>query len=211
MTDDEVYQELARDRESLTAWWHHKLEAQRRRVVKCSQFPMKLWFDHVTPRKNRYLIFTRIFNRKMRGVLTGMAVVRLTKDGISVYTTWITGQQLISPMVLTPHMWKRYAERAHAEKHGMDLIKHYFTNNPHGADSRNQKIVGRSVRWNGEDHLSCCVTDGVLLGQQYGRLFVARTFITYDMCSGLQQQEFEDKRKDILTDEEMYQRVRMCY
>jgi hypothetical protein len=42
----------------------------------------------------------------------------------------------------------------------------------------------------GEEHLACCVNDGVLLGQQYGDVFVVRTFITYDMCCGQQQQEF---------------------
>ena len=185
MTHEEVYAELAKEREAVTTWWRHQLQDQRRRALKCTRFPMHIWREYTSARKNRYVFFSRVFD--------------------------LDDQQLISPMVLTPHMWKRYAERAHVEKHGMELVKHYFKSNPHGADSRNQKIVGRSVRWNGEDHLSCCVTDGVLLGQMYGRLFVARTFITYDMCSGLQQQEFETKRKDILTDEEMYQRVRMCY
>ena len=211
MTDDEVYQELARDRESLTAWWHHKLEAQRRRVVKCSQFPMKMWFEHTTPRKNRYIIFTRIFNRKMRGVLTGMAVVRLTKDGISVYTTWITGQQLISPMVITPHAFRRYAERMNVQKKGIELIRHYFEHNAHGSDSYNQRVHGRSVRWNGEDHLSCCVSQGVLLGQEFDKYYLVRTFITYDMTTGMQQAEFEDKRTKILTDREMYERAKMFY
>jgi hypothetical protein len=114
-------------------------------------------------------------------------------------------------MVLTPHMWKRYAERVKVDKHGIELIKHYFLNNPHGKDSDNQKVVGRSVRWNGEDHLSCCVPDGVLLGQQYGWLFVVRTFITYDMTTGMQQAEFEDKRSQIITDREMYERAKMFY
>jgi hypothetical protein len=71
--------------------------------------------------------------------------------------------------------------------------------------------VGRSVRWNGEDHLSCCVPDGVLLGQMCGSLFIVRTFITYDMCSGLQQQEFDTQRAKIMTDREMYERAKMFY
>ena len=211
MTHEEVYQELEREREAVTTWWRHQLQDQRRRALKCTLFPMHIWREYTSTRKNRYVFFSRVFDKRMKAILTGVAAIRQGGDGLTAYTTWLDDQQLISPMVLTPHFWKRYTERAHVEKHGMELVKHYFKSNPHGADSRNQKIVGRSVRWNGEDHLSCCVTDGVLLGQMYGRLFVARTFITYDMCSGLQQQEFETKRKDILTDEEMYQRVRMCY
>ena len=50
-----------------------------------------------------------------------------------------------------------------------------------------------------------------MLGQLSDGLFIARTFITYDMCSGLQQQEFEDKRSQILTDREMYEQARRYY
>ena len=211
MTHEEVYEELAREREAVTTWWRHQLYDQRRRALKCRKFPYHIWREYTSTRKNRYVFFSRVFDKRMKTILTGVGVIRHTSDGMTVYTTWLGDQKLISPMVLTPHMWRRYAERTATDLHGIDLVKHYFSNNPHGKDSDNQKIVGRSVRWNGEYHLSCCVTDGVLLGQQYGRLFVARTFITYDMCSGLQQQEFETKRKDIMTDEEMYKQAKKFY
>jgi hypothetical protein len=172
---------------------------------------MHIWKEYTSPRKNRYLFFSRVFDKHMNRILTGVGVIRHTSEGMTVYTTWLGDQKLISPMVLTPHMWKRYAERAKVDKHGIDLIKHYFLNNPHGKDSDNQKVVGRSVRWNGEDHLSCCVTEGVLLGQEFGKYYLVRTFITYDMTTGMQQAEFEDKRTKILTDREMYERAKMFY
>jgi hypothetical protein len=211
MTHEEVYQELARERDAVTRWWRHQLDDQRRRALKCTRFPMHIWKEYTSPRKNSYLFFSRVFDKHMKRILTGVGVIRHTSDGMTVYTTWLSDQQLISPMVLTPHMWKRYAERAKVDKHGIDLIKHYFLNNPHGKDSDNQKVVGRSVRWNGEDHLSCCVTDGVLLGQMCGSMFIVRTFITYDMCSGLQQQEFEVCRGKIMNDQEMYEHAKMFY
>ena len=211
MTHEEVYQELERERDAVTRWWRHQLDDQRRRAMKCQRFPMHIWREYISTRKNRYLFFSRVFDKHMKRILTGVAVVRHTDEGLTVYTTWLGDQRLISPMVLTAHMWKRYAERANMQKHGIDLIKHYFMNNPHGKDSDNQKVVGRSVRWNGEDHLSCCVPDGVLLGQQSGRIYVVRTFITYDMTTGLQQQEFETQRTKILTDREMYERAKMFY
>jgi hypothetical protein len=211
MTHAEVYAELSKEREAVTVWWRHQLDDQRRRALKCTRFPMHIWKEYTSPRKNRYLFFSRVFDKHMKRILTGVGVIRHTSDGMTVYTTWLSDQQLISPMVLTPHMWKRYAERAKVDKHGIDLIKHYFLNNPHGKDSDNQKVVGRSVRWNGEDHLSCCVTDGVLLGQMCGSMFIVRTFITYDMCSGLQQQEFDTQRAKIMTDREMYERAKMFY
>ena len=211
MTHEEVYAELARDREAVTTWWRHQLYDQRRRALKCQQFPYHIWREYTSARKNKYIFFSRVFDKRMKTILTGIAVIRHTSDGMTVYTTWLSDHRLISPMVLTPHMWKRYAERAKVGKHGIELIKHYFLNNPHGKDSDNQRVVGRSVRWNGEDHLSCCVPDGVLLGQQHGDLYIVRTFITYDMTTGMQQAEFEDKRTKILTDREMYERAKMFY
>ena len=211
MTHEEVYQELARDREAVTTWWRHQLNDQRRRALKRTRFPMHIWREYTSARKNRYVFFSRVFDKRMKTILTGVAVIRHASDGMTVYTTWLSDQRLIAPMVLTPHMWKRYAERVKVDKHGIDLIKHYFMNNPHGKDSDNQKVVGRSVRWNGEDHLSCCVPDGVLLGQEFGKYYLVRTFITYDMTTGMQQAEFEYKRSQIITDREMYERAKMFY
>jgi len=211
MTHDEVYEELAREREAVTTWWRHQLYDQRRRALKCTRFPMHIWREYTSARKNHYVFFSRIFDKHMKTILTGVGVIRHTSEGMTVYTTWLSDQQLISPMVLLPHMWKRYAERAKVAKHGIELVKHYFLNNPHGQDTDNQKVVGRSVRWNGEDHLSCCVTDGVLLGQESGKFYLVRTFITYDMTTGMQQQEFDTQRAKIMTDREMYDRAIMFY
>jgi hypothetical protein len=213
MTHAEVYAELAKEREAVTTWWRHQLYDQRRRALKCRQFPYHIWREYTSTRKNRYLFFSRIFDKKMRKILTGVAVVRHTDEGLTVYTTWLGDQKLISPMVLLPHVWKRYQDpkRGNVQKSGIELVKHYFMNNPHGKDTDNQKVVGRSVRWNGEDHLSCCVNDGVLLGQIVDGIYIARTFITYDMCNGLQQREFGACKQEILTDREMYEQARRYY
>ena len=211
MTHQEVYKELEREREAITTWWRCNLAKQRRRVLKCTRFPLNLWFDYTSARKNRYLFFTRLFDKKMKRILTGIAVPRLTKDGLNVYTSWLADHKLIFPMVLTPHMFKRYSERAGAEKSGIDLVKHYFIHNSHGKDTRNNRVMAKSVRWNGEDHQACCVNDGVLLGQVVDGIYIVRTFITYDMCGGLQQQEFENCRSQILNDREMYDRAKKCY
>ena len=211
MTHAEVYKELEREREAVTTWWRCNLAKQRRRVLKSTRFPLNLWFDYTSARKNRYLFFTRLFDKKMKRILTGIAVPRLTKDGLYVYTSWLADHKLIFPMVLMPHMFKRYSERAGVEKSGIDLVKHYFIHNSHGKDTRNNRVMAKSVRWNGEDHQACCVNDGVLLGQVVDGIYIVRTFITYDMCGGLQQQEFENCRSQILNDREMYDRAKECY
>ncbi len=211
MTHAEVYKELEREREAVTTWWRCNLANQRRRVLKNTHFPLNLWFDYTSARKNRYLFFTRLFDKKMKRILTGIAVMRFTKDGLTVYTSWLSDHKLILPMVLMPHMFKRYSERAGVEKSGIDLVKHYFIHNSHGKDTRNNRVMAKSVRWNGEDHQACCVNDGVLLGQVVDGIYIVRTFITYDMCGGLQQQEFENCRSQILNDREMYDRAKECY
>jgi len=211
MTHAEVYKELEREREAVTTWWRNNLRNQRRRVLKSTRFPLNLWFDYTSAHKNRYLFFTRLFDKKMKRILTGIAVPRLTKDGLYVYTSWLADHKLIFPMVLMPHMFKRYSERAGVEKSGIDLVKHYFIHNSHGKDTRNNRVMAKSVRWNGEDHQACCVNDGVLLGQVVDGIYIVRTFITYDMCGGLQQQEFENCRSQILSDREIYDRAKECY
>jgi len=211
MTHAEVYQELERDREAMTRWWHHNLLNQRRRALKCTRFPLQLWFEYTSPRKIHYLFFTRIFDKRMKKILTGIAAMRRTSDGMTIYTNWLGTQKLIHPMVLIPHMWKRYAERAKVEKTGIDLVKHYFTHNSHGKDTDNQHVVSRSVRYNGEEHLCNCVNDGVLLGHIVDGIFIVKTFITYDMTCGRQQEEFEFYRGMIMNDEEMYNEARAHY
>ena len=211
MTHEEVYQELARDREAVTRWWRHQLIALERPMIKRKVFPANLWFEYTSPRKVRYLFFTRIFDKRMKRILTGLAVIRHTPDGLTAYTNWLGHQKLITPMVLTPHMWKRYRERAGVKKSGIELVKHYFYANAYGKDTDNHRVMARSVRWNGEDHQACCVTDGVLLGQLVNGIYIARTFITYDMCSGKQQEEFESCRKQIPDDIEMYEQAKIHY
>ena len=211
MTHEEVYAELAKERDAVTVWWRHQLSSNRRQALKCTRFPLCIWREYTSTRKNHYVFFSRVFDKRMRIILTGTSVTRHTSEGMTVYTTWLNDQLRITPMVLLPHVWKRYAERAKVDKHGADLVKHYFLNNPQGQDSYNQRVVGRSVRWNGEEHLSCCIPDGVLLGQLSGPLYIVRTFITYDMCSGLQKEEFDIKRKTIPTLKEQYDRAQFFY
>ena len=213
MTHTEVYDELAKERSSVTAWWRHRLLEQRSAALKRIKFPMHIWKEYTSKRNNRYVFFSRVFDRKMNKILTGVAVIVYKKEGLTVYTTWLGDQQLIAPMVLLPHVWKRYQdpERGNVQKSGTELVKHFFVNNPHGKDTDNKKVVGRSVRYNGEEHLSLCVSDGVLLGHICDDIFVANTFITYDMAKGLQRKEFENKRKEIMTDREMYDKMEAFY
>ena len=211
MTHEEVYRELAKEREGVSAWWRHQLDAMQHRVKTARKFPVYRWLEYTSPQKTRYLFFTRIFDKRMRTILTGSIVIRRTNEGMTTYSTWLTHQLLVAPMVMLPHMWRRYAERMRVDKSGAELVRHYFTHNAHGRDSNNRKAVARSVRYMDVEHLSCCVPEGVLLGQMEGNLFIVHTFITYDMCSGLQAEEFGSKRDQIKTDAEIYKEALFFY
>ena len=111
-----------------------------------TELPLIHWADYTSPaRRIRYLFFTRIFDKRMRRLLTGVAVPHSTPEGTAVYTSWLSDQRLIAPMVILPHAWRRYRERTGCDLTGTDLYRHFFTQNPHGCDSKNQQAVARSV------------------------------------------------------------------
>ena len=211
MTHDEVYAELERDREAVTRWWGHTLEAQKRRAIKCERFPLNLTFDYTSPRRVRYIFHTRIFDKRMRYILTGVLALRRESDGFTAYSTWLGYQRFIAPIVYLPHAFHRYAERVGVNKTGAELVRHFFITNPIGNHTRREDCFARSVRYNGEDHIALCLTEGALLGNREGNYFIARTFITYDMCSGQQREEFESRRRSIVDDRELYDRATMAY
>lgn len=204
MTHAEVYQELAKEREAVSTWWKHKLHEQRRLALKSTSFPLKLWYEHISPRKNRYLFITCILDKRMKRVMTGVIVPRYTAEGLMVYNSWLSSQKGASQLVFTPHMLKRYSERCNVQKSGIELVKHFLSRNPHGKLNHNERLMPRSVRYNGEEHKASCVQDGVLLGQVTDGIFIMRTFITYDMCNGRQQQEFEAGREKLIGISEMH-------
>ncbi len=202
MTHEEVYQELERDNESISRWWSYKIESLCHRIKTAKRFPVTLTFEHTSPRRVRYLFVANFPEKRMRLYSVSMMALRQMADGLAIYsTTTSMAVTSISHTVLLPHVFRRYAERVGVDKHGVELIKHFFLRNRGTADSRDQSVVGRSVRYKDMTHLSMCVDEGVVLGQQIGNVYEGHTFVTYDMCRGLQREEFEKTRQRILPDD----------
>ena len=199
MNQEEACMELDRDAEAVERWRVRLLNSIRHRVMKCTKFPIAKWLDYISPRKNRYIMHLRIHEKRMRTVLTGLVAIRHEDDGLTAYVRW--GERY---MIIIPHAFKRYAERVGVEKYGIELVKHYFLHNVHGKDEKNARLVGRSVRWNGEEHQACCVNEGVLLGQVKDKYFLVRTFITYDMATGKQKEVFDARHERVLRISEMF-------
>ena len=191
MTDLEVFHEIGRDRETVRRWFRGQLGEMRREILKSKRFPKRFWLEYTSQRMVQYMIGVTIFDRRMRGMAVVFMALRKTQEGVAVYNTWLDSDDGNPQMVLTPHALKQYGKRMGIDKSGVELVKEFFNRNNSCHDNFNQKAVGRSVRYNGEKHISGCVKDGVLLGQLHnGNIHVVRTFITYDMTSGLQEEVF---------------------
>ena len=188
MTHEEAYRELDRDRENLARWWKTQVDRLRRLMIKKDRtaFPVAYSYDYTTPRHIRYLVNAVIGDKRLKSFLT----VCVALQGKTVYMMWFYDDNEVRPMVMLPHMWQRYAERMQFDEDHKNLVHKFFLRNFCGCGTRNQKVVSRSVRYNGEDHLAFCVDDGVLLGRMEGDIFVVKTFITYEMSCGRQEEEF---------------------
>lgn len=198
MTHEEAYKELDADRPSLERWYDHRFMDMRRIALKRNRFPIEWWHEYVSPRHNHYIIFTKIRSRKTNNSNSVMVLALKREDrGYCVYMTSVSYPSIIRRIVCVQHVFDRYAERAHVGKTGIDLIKHIFSQQLCGYVVDDGKFAGRSVRYNGRDHQFMAIRDGILLGNNEDGIFIARTFITYDMATGRQKMEFEKAQRKI--------------
>ena len=210
MTFKEVYREIEADHDNLERWWVHRQREVERMARKQTRFPWCKWHEYMSPRRNRYLILTESPTRHyMKHGIMGVIALRRVQNGIEVFYTGIRRDSVVTPMVVLPHAFRRYAERTGQQLTGVDCIKTFCQRNSTGTGTWNNKAVGRSVRYNGKEHLSMCIKEGVLLGQAEDGIYVVRTFITYEMATGRQQEEFNDRRSRILTTQETEQLIRL--
>ena len=191
MNHEEVYAELDKDRENVARWFDHRADEFRRRALKTQKFPVTWWLDYTSPRKNRYLISVTCTRRNYdrHHAITTIAL-RREQRGYSVYLTPINSYSPIKKTVFVQHVFDRYAERANVNKQGMDLIRHFLEHQSGGHVITDQRLAGRSVRYNGRNHKFIAVQEGIMLGDMEDGIFIVRTFITYDMATGLQRDKF---------------------
>ena len=209
MTHEEVFRELAQDRDNVARWYGHRSREYRRKALKARAFPITWTADYLSPRKNRYIICTQCTRRDYirYHALTAVAL-RKEEKGYSVYLTYIGSNTLIKPTVLLPHVFDRYAERAGVNKTGTELIGHFVSKVSGGTILDDEHLAGRSVRYKGRDHMFIAISEGVLLGDKEHGIFTARTFITYDMATGLQREQFEEAKGKLFSVEDEIRYVR---
>jgi hypothetical protein len=211
MNHTEVYKELEKDMDEVGRWWLGKRKMLTNIAKWSTKLPRKTWYDYTSTRKNRYIILCTIMGRKYNeDSLTGLFALRKMDRGYAVYVARFPWQKRAAPHAILPHVFDQYAnpERGNVQKTGIDLIKHFMDRNSYGEISHGDKFSGRSVRYKGRDNLCKSVADGVLLGEIVDNIFVVHTFITYDMATGLQREEFEKNKNLILSKEEIVDKFR---
>lgn len=211
MNPEEVYREIDKDMAEVSDWWSRKRKTLFNIAKWTVKLPRTTWYEYESSRKNRYLVLSIIMGRKYNDEsMTGLIALQKMDKGFAVYVSKFPWQRNACPHVFLPHVFDRYhdPDRGNVQKTGIELIKHFMERNAYGEVSRGDKFSGRSVRYKGRDNLAKCVTDGVLLGEIVGDIFVAHTFITYDMATGLQREEFEKNKGMILSNEEIMRRAK---
>lgn len=211
MNPEEVYREIDKDIEEVSDWWSRKRKTLFNIAKWTVKLPRTTWYEYESSRKNRYLVLSIIMGRKYNDEsMTGLMALQKMEKGFAVYVSKFPWQRIAAPHVFLPHVFDRYhdPDRGNVQKTGIELIKHFMERNAYGEISRGDKFSGRSVRYKGRDNIAKCVTDGVLLGEIVGDIFVAHTFITYEMATGLQREEFEKNKGMILSNEEIMRRAK---
>ena len=211
MNPEEVYREIDKDMAEVADWWERKRNTLFNIAKWTVKLPRTTWYEYESSRKNRYLVLSIIMGRKYNDEsMTGLMALQKMEKGFAVYVSKFPWQRIAAPHVFLPHVFDRYhdPDRGNVQKTGIELIKHFMERNSYGEISRGDKFSGRSVRYKGRDNLAKCVTDGVLLGEIVGDIFVAHTFITYEMATGLQREEFEKNKGMILSNEEIMRRAK---
>lgn len=196
MNHTEVYRELHADKENVDRWICRRLDECRRKALKLRQFPARWMMEYISPRRNRYIISILCTKRKAIGnTAVAIFALRREKHGHTVYMYKMNDTS--KGMIFLPHFFERYSERTHIDKTGMELIRHFFSRIVAGYVIDKQNLAGKSVRYNGRDHLSMALEDGILLGDVEGKNFIVRTFITYDMAGNLQKSDFLHAKKQL--------------
>ena len=211
MTHREAYAELDKDRDNVARWFDHRQQELRRRALKVQKFPVTWWLDYTSPRKNRYMICVKCTRRNYdRFHALTIVALRREERGYSVYLNHISDFSNIRKTVFLQHVFDRYAdpERGNVQKTGLELIRHFIERQEDGITMEDHRLAGRSVRYNGRDHKFLAIDCGVLLGDIEDGIFIARTFITYEMATGKQHEAFSYAKNKLLNTEDMIVYVR---
>lgn len=191
MTYEEIYREAIDDSRNMVDWASHKMKDIQRASFKARKFPLVCVMSHTTPRRNRWTGIV-IVNRKMRkaGCSHSIAYTSFHAKEGDIYiklSPKMNGKMGIN--IYTPHFFQRVRERMGIDLYGSELAYRYFRWND----------AGWFCSKPDSDHERClCTPEGISLGEDLNdNMFLARTFIRYDMSLGWQRDAFGELQKRI--------------
>lgn len=195
MSESEMVAEVTKDYFNAFRYSDHLDKKFRRHVIKSTRFPVKIHFEYISPRKNKWLIFFESRNKKEVFDNSRISLVAIfdTKIGIhAVMGTFTDGK--MHYIIYPPHFFSRYRQRVlQNEIATKDLIIRFFKENYSYVYSV-KDIQLTEDKWQREVHGT--TKEGVALGFQTAEgNILFKTFITYEMLKGEQIEKFTENEK----------------
>lgn len=195
MTHEEVRNEVLKDLPNVERFNSHKDKDYRRMSLKMKDFPKYVFSEYVSPRKNRWLISTKIYAKNDFSSTYG---VLQNQNGLVLHQAFVNYHEQNFSTICTfiPHFFERYAERNELDLKGLPLIKQVLKDDCSFNIDRTNQFSGMKDR-DKENNVHACMRHGIGLGYEVGhKHYLIKTFITYDMTVGKQRRLFESKRAE---------------
>ncbi len=195
MTHSEERTEILKDLPNVERWNEHRERDFRRLSFKVKDFPKYVFAEYVSPRKNKWLVSTRIIGKDLFASTYGVLQVL---NGLVLHQVFCGYKENNFSTICTfiPHFFDRYREYNKLNLKGIPLIKQLLKDDCSFNVDRTQEISGRK-ELDKDYNIHCCMQNGVGLGYEIGRKhYLIKTFITYDMSRGRQKKIFEATRDD---------------
>ena len=199
MTYDEIIREIKNDIPYILDASDKKDVKVRRAILKSSLFPIRLHSFVTSRNHNRWVLLWEALSKKNIGekALFSMVCIVNSSNGRIAFMPSFHESGEPTFFVFLPHFFQRYADRMGIELNGEELIKRYFQFNLNFSINTKKEMVNEKqyvIRATGTS------SEGVALGYQLlDGSFFFKTFITYDMAKGEQEDEFresEEKRSE---------------
>lgn len=189
MDVDEVMREIMTDVRWLENFQTMQAKIVAKELLKMGTLPATLVKQMRSPKTQNEWTVLYTIRKGMPPVPFSMKYTTLQdEDGIYVYKP-IISEDGLRLVILQPHFFRRYRERLGLSDKlkTSQLIRRYMKTNFNGSFMPSGKRKGEPV-W------SLCVEEGVVLGVYISeRVFLGRTFITYDMAhEGIQAATFSE-------------------
>lgn len=164
----------------------------RRFVLKSKRYPVRVIQEYNSPKRNKWLVFYEAKHKRAVGDNTHIAFVCVAHSDRGYYAFYVfdvIDDNRLRIAMYPPHFFQRYSDRARVDKHGIELIKHFFQHN----NGFRAQIDG--------SHLRATCAEGMCLGRVSEHSnFLFKTFLSPDILredQAKQREHSEDLRKKV--------------